>query len=650
MRIIISVLLFGFVTTSWGNDPLSDALNGIFSSSSSTSSSSGSSVRVSGYSQEAQVNTSCDMRTLPIEFFSKFTGGKKFEAELKGNKIVFTSIVASMCLTGENSPVNIGLEQGHPDDYYVVTARVKDAADYASLAQQIADCIKNNRPGSTYKREISFSLGNMEKSKPLVWGVSGNIPSGIVESSSEGDPLPKGSGNKENSCFRKEDISDEPIIVLSEEDEKIYGDYVGRCKDCDSEILDKGAASLQSILRKVAMIEIEKELEEYVKKLQDEENDSNGLDNIEEIKKFLLGEKKDYNGGLIAYYRQLIAKKEKSKPEQEELERMKKFLQTLAKKLSPQDGEVIDLLQELHAYNKAGKLGFLGMVAEISVYGDNNKLSLAEIKSRVRKEESNWNKHIAESKRAWRSEKERRKKGQAYIDNPKKFDEDYSRVESEYRDAEKKFREQMRKSHQKAFDVCAGRRRLPLGLYLQTGSINPKRTERKCERAKDEHDERLEEQRRKLLGPRQEFETMRGYYRAVAQAKSEEYQRSRERGDSFFDDGFGYSDDLYSPYLNRYEGFQQGQRQGQRLPPSPGFLRGGGQLQYSSGFNQQFGQHGPYNAPFYSNRYQMMPNMFQQGPPSYAMPPNFQNPALWGQVPRQQGRWPTGHHSPPPYF
>ena len=530
------------------------------------------------------------------------------------------------------------------------------------LNDELDKCSKNKYAGRGYPEPmIEFDVSEEDETRLLIWGVAGNtlnvhnkLNLSIDDGGEEEDFL-------EGSCFKKQNISESSLLVYSKEGRK-FEDFIGSCIDCADTLAQEiknnpGVEGTIRALQKLSMDSLYSEIEEYIEKLK-VETDIDELEDLEKsllakVKKFISGDLEKGHDGLIAHYMALLNKMkgkgeddEGYKVMQSEKEHIEKFLKFLAENFIP-TGAVVQHLKKHHAYEAAKKVGWIGIATGVAIDPKNKKASIKGMFVGINEKHRNWAaKSLEPHKKQWKINKRlqyARKHPEAgtsdiYINR-------YSEKKSEYLDVSRKNAKWQKKAMQQIHESCFNTKhfgpfRMQFGPFLESGR---KRMYHNC-RLSQRHLEkglrnrRYEQQR--LLQQAQAFGNQAQLFR---NAEMQGIREAREQG-KFFYEGFGHSNDLYSPWLNNHEFYRQYGPQNVPMPP-PSFLGNAGNF----GLDPRLNLMGN-NFSVYPQHPNLGPSIFNNGPPPYAMPPNFNNPHLGGFPSRGNGggvwRGPTGRHDP----
>ena len=209
-------------------------------------------------------------------------------------------------------------------------------------------------------------------------------------------------------------------------------------------------------------------------------------------------------------------------------------------------------------------------------------------------------------------------------------------------------------------NVCTGTKSFgPVQLRMANYTPNgPRRLHHNCRGAQRRLEGQYQDRRYAMQVQAQRVRALQGQAMRITQAEAAGYRdRMARRGG--FDDGLGYSDDLYSPHLTAFQDFQHmGPRDSfAGLSPRMATRRFGydPQLQlinndFSSPFYQTgFSHYGSgMSSGLMGGGMGMTPDIFSLGGgvPSYAMPPNVYGPQLI-RGPGLPQRHPAGYRSYP---
>ena len=667
MKVILHLFLSCFMTVSWA-DFLQERMR-----KAPPTTGGGTQKRPSNQSVSPENTLSCKhVRSLPIEFISLFAQNRKFEAQIKDGKIKFPPLEYRDCFLGGDAPVSIQAKKqnghyiitamitGHVTDEKGVSMRDKDGNEimittYEQLNNELNKCTQKKYNKEAYPEPmVEFDVTQEDETRLLTWGVAGNMLN--VDTQLKLDVHSVDGDFINNSCFKKQDIAESNFLIYSKEGKK-FEDIIGHCLDCTDTLAEEiaknpGIKRIMQISRKLSIDVLQDEMQKYAEKVKGV-TDIDELEDFEKslllkVKKILLGDPKQNDEGLMARYINLLDKtKEKNKDDKDydilvsEKSDIENFFKFLTKNFSP-EGEVVQHLKNNHAYNATKEVGWLGIVAGVANNPENKTImSSKRMLSGIVKKHQEWvAKSLEPHQKKWQLEKRlqyAREHPEAKISDT--YGTRYSEIMSRYRDLDQKNTKLQRKATKQAYEACSNTKSFgPFSARLggpYTSSAR-KKMYHNCKLSKQRLSKGSESRHHEMQRLLQQAQAFGSQARLFKNAEMEGIRKAREKG-KFFDDGFGYSDDLYSPFMNDFKFYREHGSQNTPMPPS--FIRGG------FGYDPRLNLIGN-NFATYPNHSNFSPNIFNNGPPSYAMPPNFNNSGLWGQPSPFQRRGPAGWYDP----
>ena len=312
--------------------------------------------------------------------------------------------------------------------------------------------------------------------------------------------------------------------------------------------------------------------------------------------------------------------------------------------LSPGNSQGVTLhLKKHHAYEGAENLGQIGLAADFILNERSKSSSFNRIKRDIRRERERWSEGLADHKKEWERRSRREEAEQYARENPdervsESYQKRYQQAVSRYRRLNSDYMKWKRKSHQQINQICynvksAGPLRMQYSPYTSSGR---RRVQARCENAQRKY-ERIDRRRMAEMRESEARVQSLGQRAArMAQVEREGYAERVAEGE-LYENGFAHSDDLYSPYASAQDAYRQHEflQQPPQVYPPP----------MVGSFPPPHGL--PLRPPSYPQGFS--PNMFGQGVPSYAVPPNFSSfhttyPGTGATMQRQ----PAGWFVPPP--
>ena len=567
----------------------------------------------------------CDMATLPKEYLDQFSPEGNLQVSVEGGKLELSALSAPQCFNGSaDAPIAIGLEGGTPGGHYIIAARInsKYSQDEGAFAVALTQCYTANKNNFG---QITFDLATPE-TRPIAWGVSANnfALAGDMGSTLTGE-------FSDTNCFKRQSLADSgPLMVYGSED-SFNGDYIGACSDCMSPLSDALQANIDNLTHAVRMSAIGS-LEQGVVRYAKAVKEKTGSSELNSFEGKLLGKLNHYlweNGGLVGQYKEIMSElsdmdsgSSAYEQKQQEKEDIEQFLQLLADTFKPEKaGNALSHLKKHHAYDAAEKVSFIG----ISAYGAIRQGSSPILtRSQVIEVHMKWVKRVLEPAE---------KLNYAY-ENPgagvsDSYQERYEDKISGYRNLSKNYSQWQRKANRQLYKAC----NKSFGPFTQRAR---ERLYRNCQKTQESMGEDSNRRRQEMLRQLQQAQAFERHAISFREAERKGFIQARERGD-FFEDDFGYSDDLYSPYLDDHSFYKE-------------YGSDNADRNFSLMSRQQFNYNDPMlmaemgaRQPGFPDHNNFSPTMFHQGPPSYAMPPNFNQ---W-EVQSYPQRSPAGWFVPP---
>ena len=335
------------------------------------------------------------------------------------------------------------------------------------------------------------------------------------------------------------------------------------------------------------------------------------------------------NGGLVGQYKEIMSDlndmdsgSDAYKQKQQEKEDIEQFLQLLADTFKPdKGGNALSYLKKHHAYDAAKKVSFIGISAYAAI---KRRSSPTLTRPQVKKVHKKWVERVLEPAE---------KLNYAY-ENPgagvsDSYQKRYEDKMSGYRNLSKNYSKWQRKSNRQLYKAC----NKSFGPFTRKAS---ERLYRNCQKTQERMSGDSNRRRREMLRQLQQAQAFERHAISFREAERKGFIEARDQGD-FFEDEFGYSDDLYSPYLDDHSFYKE-------------YGSDNTGRNFSLMSRQQFNYNDPMlmaemgaRQPGFPDHNNFSPTMFHQGPPSYAMPPSFHQ---WGAQSDPQ-RSPAGWFVPP---
>ena len=609
------------------------------------------------FSQSSDSASRCEP-TLPMEFFKDYLdphdGTTPFEAGIDGNgKLYLKPLLkgGSDCFYGDNGPVQIRIESLTNKPYHMVSARInpdilpeikaKSSADErkAALKEKIQQCFTAHNvdtsasPFSRKRLPLTISSGSV---KPVHWGVSLKNYLGVDADGTQDIKV----GGQAERCFDRQTFANGPLIAAHSSVQQDLQE-IEDCSECYNKFQERLiSGAFENVAEAIKIAELylmEQKFDEFQEQVKNENNPESLNDSaeagsfIDELNEYLWGKNGDKTDGLFSYYRE-----SKSDKEKEAIERfLKKVEDGLAKKALPH-------FLNSHAYDAADEGGWI--MNSISIVLNNEKVALNDTYEGVETKHGGWvEDHIEGPRQEWQNylkiEDIRNNPNSPHIQEAQR---ETQRLFQEHQASVQRHHSWERSERRKVHCACAGL--MCIGSFAQIQvprftSGAKMRQSVKCQNSQRQFSLSSNSRNQNLYNQLNNAYSSQTQYTDLVQMANS-FQRggggSGGGGRDFYN-GFGYSDDLYSPML--HGGLSGQQVQGGALWGPQGQIPiAGGQapipwnpqqyqmpplqnpvLGMSSGMAPGVG------SPWLRGPAPIEPNIFAHGPPPYAQPPQFNN-------------------------